>query len=547
MPSFGVIKWQAEDAVSAATAQYLSINEAAIVVVNATTVNITTENSTNATSKTRRLRGRRLTSIWAVNVRFRVSRLTAFQACTPILVLASPNSSQAIANFSSVLRMELINLGASPSTNFSITGLTSSSCRSFTTTPVPSGGGDQSLIQKPPEPTPPILSGPLLIVVIVVAVVVVLLVCCYCIVCRRKREPKGLDVMPDHQATVDLWRLESERWSFTEEVLGNEAPDPPLPKNWSGTWTASSSNSSSPPRPRRYMLTFQAGGRFDGSGEDPRGRFRITGGSFDIKSRKLYWREVFGEDGIVTEGVAEFRPKGGGKDQDDDEDAENVESWEIAGTLYAFDTSLSAHRLGSGRLCLSEAGTSGPPRGPPPQSQKDDRRDDRRGQSRDSREDDESDRRPLRKEKEEGSDNERHVAFQEDDEDAKPRHRKKQQTVGRRSPQSSPERDDEVDHPSSRQDNSGKQRQQQSRRSPQSSPEREEEEDVRQSSRRGGSNKYASRSPERSTRRGQSRQPERTAPHDESLERPMRRGSPRDDDEDDEDDEEEEQTSSRRR
>jgi len=139
-------------------------------------------------------------------------------------------------------------------------------------------------------------------------------------------------------------------WILVEADLSQRTCQFLSPSTWSGTWKWTDlsriQRSIVPTVQKEYNLTFQRGGRLVGLGNEDSGKFRLTGGRYHAAG-EVEWREVpltVGGFAFECTGHLRVRRRKDGTGGDD--------SFEIVGLFTAFDTSISAQQVGSGRFAL---------------------------------------------------------------------------------------------------------------------------------------------------------------------------------------------------
>eukprot|EP00931_Biecheleriopsis_adriatica_P116323 TRINITY_DN91983_c0_g1_i1.p1 TRINITY_DN91983_c0_g1~~TRINITY_DN91983_c0_g1_i1.p1 ORF type:complete len:616 (+),score=107.78 TRINITY_DN91983_c0_g1_i1:95-1849(+) len=308
-----------------------------------------------ATSSQRRLslfsKGRRLNDVWSVDFELSVPSPVAPETIERLTDLSKRIANSQAQRFATLLSDAILNYGGAPSNDL----LQFLQLSGIDTQP-DSRDNDTLGVTAPSDESE---SDDLLaIVMVVVGTILVLGCCCFALrqfCCSRPASSeisKDL-LLTDLRAFTEMQQLEAERWALGEEVLSKPALTMPIV--WSGSWTCTAqAPNSNVPRLRQHTLSFKAGGVLEGlAQEQSRGRFRISGGAYDLDSGKLLWREVPKDapdtaGGRIIECQGQLRLCNGGR-----VGPEGLPSYEIVGRYYEYDTTLVPKSIGQGSFTLT--------------------------------------------------------------------------------------------------------------------------------------------------------------------------------------------------
>jgi len=157
------------------------------------------------------------------------------------------------------------------------------------------------------------------------------------------------DVQPEVVVKPPRQRSTASDWILTDVDLSASRCQSLSPSSWSGSWTWTQLSRFhrhfDPPTSKEYSLTFQRGGRLVGQGSDSLSSYKLTAGSYR-ETGELTWREVpQSASGLAFECSGHLRSRRR-------KDMQQGDSFEIVGVFAAYDTSVSALQVGSGRFSL---------------------------------------------------------------------------------------------------------------------------------------------------------------------------------------------------
>lgn len=157
------------------------------------------------------------------------------------------------------------------------------------------------------------------------------------------------DVQPEVLVKPPRQRSTASDWILADVDLSARRCQSLSPSSWSGSWTWTQLSRFhrhfDPPTSKDYSLTFQRGGRLVGQGSDSLSSYKLTAGSYR-ETGELTWREVpQSASGLAFECSGHLRSRRR-------KDMQPEDSFEIVGVFAAYDTSVSALQVGSGRFSI---------------------------------------------------------------------------------------------------------------------------------------------------------------------------------------------------